>query len=153
MFTQIRTRYSRTPLPYLGILLFAVIISTILCYLEASNVREQQNFEESYQTIPVYVSVTNLSASQSDNLTVPLWLAEVFKYDSIMKPSLNRFVAELDYKLAHEGEIAFNQGELVSVMGLTSCVCRIISDLTAERSLPGGRAMTRASSKEATVCA
>ena len=85
MFKSIFRRYSRVPVPAVGVLLFALILVYILGALQAANEREQLNYEQTYHTIPVKVSITNLSATKFDDLEIYGWMADLFRHESIIR--------------------------------------------------------------------
>lgn len=78
MLTHVLARLKRVPLPILAVLLFAGILSAVLCGLHASNEKELQSYDEVYHTIPVTLTVTNLQGTSRDNLFMPRWVADVF---------------------------------------------------------------------------
>ena len=49
----------RSPISAIAILLFAVIISMIICALQASNDEEMRHYEEAYQAVPIKFSITH----------------------------------------------------------------------------------------------
>lgn len=60
-------RLKRAPIPAVAVLLFAAVISAIICALHASNKAELRNYEEMWQTVPVTVTVTRAVPSESDS--------------------------------------------------------------------------------------
>ena len=53
----------RAPVRAVAVLLFAAVITMIICALQASNEAELLHYEEAYQSVPVTVTVTNPSGS------------------------------------------------------------------------------------------
>ncbi len=74
----------RAPIPAIAILLFAAIISIIICALQASNEAELRNYEEAYQAIPVTVTVTEPNGA-SDDLLIDSWVLDLFERDEPIK--------------------------------------------------------------------
>ncbi len=85
-------RLQRSPVPALGVLLFAVVLSLVLCTLERSTLEEQRKYEETFDTIPVTFTVTNLSGNQQ--LDLNMW--GIFVYPFEQRGVLEKFVGELD---------------------------------------------------------
>ncbi len=69
------------PLPAVGVLLFAAILSVVLCGLEKSNAAEQQKYEQAYRTVPVDVTITNLSGTKYTDLNIDAYLVYQFTQD------------------------------------------------------------------------
>ena len=58
----------RSPIPAVGVLLFAVAMAVVLQSLHLSKVEAQKNYEEIYHQIDVTCTVTNLRGTKSDGL-------------------------------------------------------------------------------------
>ncbi len=71
-------RLRRVPLPSVAVLLFAAILSVVICSLEKTNKVEQKKYEETCRTIPVEVTITNLSGTKYTGLNMDRRFAEVF---------------------------------------------------------------------------
>ena len=71
-------RIMRAPVPGVAILLFAAIISVIICTLQASNEAEVQHYEEAYQSVPITVTVTEPSGTNGDDFFIENWVWELF---------------------------------------------------------------------------
>ena len=74
-------RFCRAPVPAIAILLFAAIVSVIICALQASNEAELRNYEEAYQAVPVKFSITHPfyngeALGLGSNL--PVWILDLF---------------------------------------------------------------------------
>ena len=83
-------RLRRTPIPALGVLLFAAILSVVLCGLQKANDAELEKYNDTHHTIPVQFSVTKLSATTSTNLDIPAMIADVF----IQADALAKYVSD-----------------------------------------------------------
>lgn len=90
-------RLRRTPVPALGVLFFAAILSVVLCGLQKANDAELEKYNDTYHTIPVQFSVTNLSATTSSNLDIPAMIADVF----IQEDGLAKYVSDLQRVCKH----------------------------------------------------
>lgn len=78
MIPHMWKRLRRAPLPALGVFLFGAILAAALCWLNASYEQELRHYDEVYRTIPVEVTVTNLTGNKRDDLDAPSWVYEVF---------------------------------------------------------------------------
>lgn len=98
-------RLRRSPVPALGVLLFAVILSAVLCSLQKANDREYEKYQETYHAIPVYFSVTNLSGTNAVNLSIPREFTDLFT----MPGGLKRYVTDLQLVCTHmvSGKFSF----------------------------------------------
>lgn len=78
MLSHTFARFRRSPMAALGVLLFAAVLAAVLCGLQAANEAEIAHYEEVRHTIPVTVTVTNLTGTFSDKLDLPDWVISVF---------------------------------------------------------------------------
>ena len=78
MFKNVIKRMLRSPAATLAVILFAVIMSAALTGLNASSEAAVRTYEESYSTIPVTLTVTNLTGTRSDGLEAPSWVYRTF---------------------------------------------------------------------------
>lgn len=90
-------RLRRMPAPVAGVLLFAAILSIVLCGLQKANDAELEKFKETYNTIPVDFTVTNLSGTKSTNLNIPYLIADIL----VQEDGLGRFVSDLQRVCKH----------------------------------------------------
>ncbi|MBR4062222.1 MAG: ABC transporter permease [Clostridia bacterium] len=68
----------RAPVRAVAVLLFAAVITMIICSLQASNEAELRNYEEAYQAVPVTVTVTEPSGTNGDDFFIENWVWELF---------------------------------------------------------------------------
>lgn len=68
-------RMKRTPVRAIAVLLFAAVVSVIICALQASNDEEMRHYEEAYQAVPIKFSVTQ-----------PSYIGETLGYGSSLLP-------------------------------------------------------------------
>lgn len=72
-------RLLREPVPRLAVILFTGIMALLLCVLQISMEREEQNRAYIYETVRVPVYITNLTGTQKDNLGISQNTAYVFE--------------------------------------------------------------------------
>lgn len=121
MFLWSIKRLKRTPLPAMGVLLFAVAVSVIVCILHIAHQEELHNYETVYHTIPVELTVTNLSATRSEDLEIPVWYLEVFTGSS--PNSLGKYAKDVQTKSAHAIDAINDAKYLGEMVGITSLSC------------------------------
>lgn len=63
-------RILRSPIPAVGVLLFAVAMAVVLQSLHLSKLEAQKHYEEIYRQIDVTCTVTNLAGTKSDGLNL-----------------------------------------------------------------------------------
>ena len=68
----------RAPIRATAVLLFAVIISVIICALQASNDEEMRNYEEACQSVPITVTVTGLALTDNEDCAINSWVLDLF---------------------------------------------------------------------------
>ena len=68
----------RAPVRAVAVLLFAAVITMIICALHASNEAELRNYEEVWQSVPITVTVTEPSGVNSDMFLINTWVYELF---------------------------------------------------------------------------
>lgn len=129
MLTHVLARIKRAPLPILAVLLFAGILSAVLCGLHASNERELQSYDEVYHTIPVTLTVTNLQGTSRDNLHAPRWVADVFT-EKYKQNSLFEYARDVRLKSTIAASKVDGQAAQLMVTGLTNAA--IVPALTSE---------------------
>lgn len=78
MHRYIWSRLRREPIPALAVMLFSLILVAILRTMAGAVQAQQEAYEQTWSTIPVTLTVTNLSGTKSDSLNAPGWVADVF---------------------------------------------------------------------------
>ncbi len=78
MLTKIKNRFLRAWGFSLIVILLAAVLSGTLCGLPAANAAAQRQYELIRKNTPIKVSVTNLSATNRDNLEIPDLFYKVF---------------------------------------------------------------------------
>ena len=71
-------RFSRAPIPAIAILLFSAIISVIVCALHVSNEEELRNYEETWKSVPITVTVTPPSENNTELFLIDPWVYDLF---------------------------------------------------------------------------
>ncbi len=84
--------------PTLAVLTLGAVLSLSLCGLHLMSEAEQENYENMSLTLPVYVTVTDLTGAQDDNLQMEQWVWDVFTKDEMMGQFFEE--DEIFYKLA-----------------------------------------------------
>ncbi len=129
MLTHVLARLKRAPLPIIAVLLFAGILSAVLCGLHASNEKELQSYDEVYHTIPVTLTVTNLQGTSRDSLNAPRWVADVFTQENKLN-SLYPYVRDVRLKSTLSANEINGHAVQLMVTGLTHA--DIVPALTKE---------------------
>lgn len=78
MVSMIFKQMLRKPIPLLAAICFSTILSGVLCGLHAMNVAEQKNYEEIFSTVPVSITVTDLTGNRSSGLDARRWVYNAF---------------------------------------------------------------------------
>lgn len=106
MLNYIISQMKRKPLPAVAVLLFAAILTMVLCGLQAASEQEQRNYEELYRTVPVTVTVTDITGTNSDIEGFP-FVYNVFTSDYEMGAYLKDFKFRMSrniYQMEINGE-------------------------------------------------
>ena len=104
MIKRIFRRNTRQPLATLAVILFAAVLTVVLCYLHKSGQEEQRSFEETYVSVPVIFRVTALDGTKTES--IPGWIADLFT-DRGMKPNLAPHVGELYARIHNSAEYPY----------------------------------------------
>lgn len=98
LFYQFR-RMKRTPVAALAVLLFAAVLTLILCNLHTAALQEQEEYKKVMQETPVVLTVTNLNGTRDDGLGAPLWVLGVFTggVDHSLREYVNDVYVEASY--------------------------------------------------------
>lgn len=81
------------PIPALAVMLFAAILSAILCSSQAAIEREEESYQEVRRNVPVALHVSDLTGSTTENLAAPGWVADA------MRIFLDNYVKDFEAKL------------------------------------------------------
>lgn len=151
MIKKVFNRFKRAPVSAVAILLFAAIVTMIICALQASNEAELRNYEEAYQSIPVNITVRGLPHEDRyypiSDWVVDLFIGEeplkivdvsaatsskeAFELQRKTEPteiSLAEYVKDVQMKLSHfitevNGNSYTNASGTCFLIGLTSLSC------------------------------
>lgn len=123
MVRHIFKRMVRMPIPVIAVLLFGFMVSVIICSLHASNEAETINYQLTYHTIPVELTVTNLSATRTDNLDAPGWVLDVFTGGNYTTHNFAEYVTDIQVKSSHQIDSIEETEYNASLTGITSISC------------------------------
>lgn len=102
MIKRIMKRCTREPLPCIGVILFAAILTGILCSLQRSREEEQRNFEKTYHSVPVEVEITTLNGSRlRESDAIDGYMVDLFFEDSPFTPDFSELVCEVQLRMSH----------------------------------------------------
>ena len=119
-------RIWRKPGPAIAIFLFAAIIAAIICELQAINERALENYEEVYQSVPVRVTVNDLTGTKDTELRMLSWVY----YALTSSYELGDYIKDVSVRMSRLANAAYLNDEPVNN-------CRLIglSDLEADKDL------------------
>ena len=109
MIRNILRRNLRQPLLGLAVLLFAAVLTVVLCYLHKANQEELRSYEETYASVPVFFKVVDLDGSKPkvskgiDGLAV-----ELFQKDWMI-PDLKSYIEQSHVRVSLEGNYWVNE--------------------------------------------
>jgi hypothetical protein len=127
MLNRIIRHIRREPVPVLAVFLFAAVLSVLLCVLHQNRIREQEDYQRAYASIPVYFTVVDLDGTNL-NKTIVGWAANLFYPTSKLSPSLSEFVRDLELKMQYD--TTTSNGYSVEVSGVTSI--RLVPEITED---------------------
>lgn len=104
MFKRIVRNNLRRPLYSLAVLLFAVVMTVVLCYLHKAGEDELRSYEQTYASVPVTFRVTDLDGSKPDNIVG--WIADLFTGRG-MQPDFTPFVGQLHTRVSYTGSYTY----------------------------------------------
>ena len=90
-------RLRRAPAAGIAVLLFAVVLTAVLCVLQRNSDQEREKYERTRHAIPVTVTVTNLSGTSCRNLEIPGQFEALFTG----KDGLGKYVKGLQRVCSH----------------------------------------------------
>lgn len=127
MLNRIIRHIRREPVPSLAVLLFAAVLSVLLCMLHQNRIREQEEYQRAYTSVPVYFTVVDLDGTNLDK-TIVGWAANLFYPDSKFIPSLSEFVQDLELEMQYS--TLTSNGYSMDVSGVTSI--RLVPEITED---------------------
>ena len=103
MFRNMLRRNSRQPLAAIAMLLFAAVLSVVLCHLHKNSQEEMQSFERTYASVPVFFKVVDLDGSKpKSNNGIDGWVVDLFQ-DDWLKPTLMHYVQDIHLRVSLSG--------------------------------------------------
>lgn len=126
MLKHITKRTIRQPVSALAVILFAAVLTVVLCYLHRAEQEEIRSYENTYRSVPIHFQVTNLDGSKIDKSDpVDGWFAELFFPDSRISPNFSELASDLQLRMSHPAflgntaeEDAFPNEELTGITSL-----------------------------------
>ena len=104
MFQNIFRRNTRQPLAALAVLLFAAVLTVVLCHLDISGRDEQLSYEQTYASVPVFFKVVDLDGSKPKDYTgINGWVMDLFD-DDWLTPSLTPYVRDVHVRVSLSGK-------------------------------------------------
>lgn len=100
MIKRILRNSVRRPVYSLAIVLFALVLTVVLCFLHRSAQEELRSFEVTYASVPVTFRVTDLDGAKPHKIDG--WIADLFT-DRGMKPNLEPYVGQLYARVSLSG--------------------------------------------------
>ncbi len=92
---------TRKSVPALAVMALGVVLSVAMCGLHMVSQAEQENYENMSLTLPIYVTVTDLTGAQDDNLGMDTWVWDVFTSEEYLGNYFNE--EDVKYKLTMNG--------------------------------------------------
>lgn len=121
MLSHTISRFRRAPLSALGVLLFAAMLAAVLCGLQAANEAEIANYEQVRHTIPVPVTVTNLTGTYAKEMELPAWVISVFRGDDgTIRPNFKEYVKDVKIRSSYPFSADVGMGELVGITDIAA---------------------------------
>lgn len=104
MFKNIFRRNTRQPLAALAVLLFAAVLTVVLCHLQRTGEEELKSYEETYASVPVFFKVVDLDGSKPKDYTgINGWIVDLFE-DDWLRPQLMPYVREIHIRISLSGD-------------------------------------------------
>ena len=138
MLKRILRRNLRQPIVTLAVVLFAAVLTVVLCYLHKESEAEMQSFKETYASVPVFFKVTDLDGSkvpvtelEGEKMAVKGgikgFIVDLFT-ERGLQPNLSPFVREIHIRVSVDADLTvkYLEGRLapitkpVVVTGITS---------------------------------
>lgn len=110
MLKRIIRRNLRQPVVTLAVVLFAAVLTVVLCYLHKAGEEEMRSFEETYASVPVFFKVTDLDGSKvpltdltgeqvAINSGIKGWVVDLFT-ERGLQPNLSPYVEEMHIRVS-----------------------------------------------------
>ena len=103
---QILRRNIRQPVFALAVVLFAAVLTVVLCHLYKTEQEEQRSLAQTYASVPVTFRITELDGSLPSQ--VPGWIADLFT-ERGMGPNLAPFVGSLHVRINFGGSYYYTK--------------------------------------------
>lgn len=104
MIKNIIRRNLRQPLAALAVVLFAAVLTVVICHLYQSGQEEQRTFKKTHASIPVFFKVVDLDGSKPKDYTgINGWVVDLFE-DDWPTPQILPYVGETHIRISLSGE-------------------------------------------------
>lgn len=103
MFKNMIRRNTRQPLAALAVLLFAAVLTVVLCHLHKSGQEELQSFAEAYASVPVFFKVVELDGSTPKEYEGVDGMAVNLFEDEWPVPNLLPYIGQTHTRISHDG--------------------------------------------------
>lgn len=117
-------RIRRAPVIAIQTLLFSMIMTAALCALSASSKQEAEIYEQTWRSIPVKLTVTDLTGMQSDNLDAPDWVVNVFTGNQPAANSMHEYLKQIGVRASSQKKMTLHSSDqtydLQTIIGLTT---------------------------------
>ena len=100
MFKRMIRNNMRRPSYSIAMLLFAAVLTVVLCCLHKAGQEEQRSFQNTYASVPVTFRITDLDGSKPDDIAG--WFVDLLTGQG-MKPDLSPFVGQLYTRVSYTG--------------------------------------------------
>lgn len=124
MWRYILTRFRRAPVSAIQMLLFSAIMAAALCGLADSSKQAAEIYEQTWRSIPVKLTVTDLTGMQSDNLDAPDWVVDVFTGNQPAANSMHEYLKQVGVRASSQKEMTLHSSDqaydLQMIIGLTT---------------------------------
>lgn len=105
MFRRILRSNIRRPAYSVAVLLFAAVLTLVLCFLHKAGADELRSYEQTYSSVPVTFRVTDLDGSKLKEIDG--WIVDLFSEQG-MKPNLEPFVGQLHARVSYQGSYLYD---------------------------------------------
>ena len=103
MFKHMYRHLTRQPVPAIAVLLFAAVLTVVLCQLHKNRQEELQSYQEAYAAVPVFFKVTDLDGSTVKEVDgIDGWVVDLFD-EYGLKPNLLPYTRELHIRVSISG--------------------------------------------------
>ncbi len=104
MLKQIIRRVTRQSAFALAVTAFAMVLTVVLCHLHRSAQTELQNYQQSFEAVPVFMKVTDLDGSKLKRFDgLEGWVVDLFTQRGLT-PNLSPYVSQMHLRATVSGQ-------------------------------------------------